>query len=53
MKTRAQFLLMGLLSIAPLFPHESEARLFAARLGSPIYRFFFAEAPLIAHTIAK
>ena len=32
MKTRAQFLLMGLLSIAPLFPHESEARLFAARL---------------------
>jgi hypothetical protein len=32
MKTRAQFLLMGLLSIAPLFPHESEARIFAARL---------------------
>lgn len=32
MKTRAQFLLMGLLSIAPLFPRECEARLFAARL---------------------
>ena len=32
MKTRAQLLLMGFLSIAPLFPQESEARLFAARL---------------------
>ncbi len=32
MKTRAQLLLMGFLSIAPLFPHESEARLFSARL---------------------
>ncbi len=32
MKTRAQFLLMGLLSIVPLLPQESEARLFAARL---------------------
>ena len=32
MKTRAQFLLMGLLSIVPLFPQESEARLFVAHL---------------------
>ena len=32
MKTLAQFLLMGLLSIVPLFPQESEARLFVARL---------------------
>jgi hypothetical protein len=32
MKTRAQILLMGLLSIVPLFPKESGARLFAARL---------------------
>jgi len=32
MKTRAQFLLMGLLSTVPLFPKESEARLFSARL---------------------
>ena len=32
MKTRAQFLLIGLLSIVPPFPQESEARLFAARL---------------------
>jgi hypothetical protein len=32
MKTRTQLLLMGFLSIAPLFPQESEARLFAARL---------------------
>ena len=32
MKTRAQLLLMGLLSIVPLFPQESEAGLFAARL---------------------
>jgi hypothetical protein len=32
MKTRAQFLLVGLLSIVPLFSQESEAGLFAARL---------------------
>jgi hypothetical protein len=32
MKTRAQILVMGLLSIVPLFPKESGARLFAARL---------------------
>jgi hypothetical protein len=32
MKTHAQFLLVGLLSIVPLFPQESEARLFAAHL---------------------
>ena len=32
MKTRAQFLLMGLLSTVPLFPQESEARLFTAHL---------------------
>ena len=32
MKTRAQFLLIGLLSMLPPFPRESEARLFAARL---------------------
>jgi hypothetical protein len=32
MKTRAQILLMGLFSIVPLFPKESGARFFAARL---------------------
>ena len=32
MKTYAQMLLMGLLSIASLFPQECEARLFPARL---------------------
>jgi len=32
MKTHAQFLLVGLLSIVPLFPQESEAGLFAAHL---------------------
>ena len=32
MKTYAPILLMSLLSIVPLFPKESEARLFAARL---------------------
>ena len=32
MKTRAQFLLMGLLSTVPLFLQESEARLFTAHL---------------------
>src|SRR6266568_1881176 len=32
MKTRAQFLLMGFLSTVPLFPQESEARLFTDHL---------------------
>jgi len=32
MKTRTKILLIGLLSIVPLFPQESEARLFSALL---------------------